>query len=203
MKPSNAVFSAFLVAALSAPALATAPDEFRIGQPIIGGSGCPAGTAQAVMSEDGSTISVLFDQYVAQTEPSAGPDLDYKSCNVAIPVHVPQGLSVALMQLDFRGYHSIPHGGSGEIRRDYFFAGQRGVRLGPTYFHGDGDIFLTDNLAVQALVWSSCGIDTNARVNTAIIAKRPAGSSEEALVVVDSVDVTAGLVFHLRWRTCH
>ena len=196
------------IAAFCAPAFANGPtppagDSFRLGTPIIRGSGCPAGTAQAVMTEDGSTISIFFDQYVAQTGPEAGKEKDYKSCNVAIPIHVPQGLSVALLDLDYRGYFSIPAGGSGTLSREYFFAGQRGDRVPPAVFTGAGDITQTDHLLAGSLVWSRCGADVIARANTSVLAERPTWSTEQALVVIDTLDVSSSLKLHLQWRTCN
>ena len=207
------------VAAFCAPSFATEPtapptpiqptvptppigDTFHLGDPVIRGNGCPAGTAQAVMTEDGSTISIFFDQYVAQTGAARGEERDYKSCNIAVPVHVPQGLSVALLDLDYRGYFNIPVGGKGTLSREYFFAGQRGDRINPTVFTGDGEISVSDRLLAESLIWSRCGADVIVRANTSLLAERPMNGTQQALVVIDTVDVSSSLQLHLSWKTC-
>ncbi|MBL4818398.1 MAG: DUF4360 domain-containing protein, partial [Deltaproteobacteria bacterium] len=83
---------------------------------------------------------------------------------------------------------------------EYFFAGRRG----PTYrkiFRGPTtDTYLLRNrLRANALVWSRCGRDVNLRANTSMFVR---SSRADALSTVDSADIRAGLIYHLRWRRC-
>ena len=178
-------------------------DDIRLGQPAYGGSGCPAGSASAVVSPDQQSLSVLFDQYIVEAGGMTGKRLDRKSCNLAIPVHVPQGYSIALFQVDYRGFAAIPSGGRGQFNAEYFFAGSQGPRqtktfTGPT----NRDYELTSRLAAGSLVWSPCGASTNLRINTGMMVQTNA-SYADALATVDSADVTAGLIYHIQWRRCH
>ena len=77
--------------AMAAPASA---DDISLGIPGFGGSGCPAGSVSATLSPDAKSLSLLFDEYVVSAGGTTGRSFDRKTCNVAIPVHVPQGESV-------------------------------------------------------------------------------------------------------------
>src|SRR5687767_2321492 len=84
------------------------PSDIRLGTPAIGGSGCPQGTASAVLSPDGKTLSVLFDQFQVEAGRTTGKQIDRKTCDMGIPVHVPQGFAVSVLQVDYRGFNALP-----------------------------------------------------------------------------------------------
>ena len=76
---------------------------FTLGNATFGGTGCPAGTVRTVASpedipgEEGvSAVSILFDQYFAETD--AKRSRDYKSCVLAIPMKVKPGIQVGIFQ---------------------------------------------------------------------------------------------------------
>ena len=178
-------------------------DDISLGIPGYGGNGCPAGTVDAVLSPDAKTLSVMFDQFVAKAGRSEGKSMDRKSCNLAIPVHVPQGFSVSVVQLDYRGFVSVPYGGQARFNVEYFFAGSRGPILSKAFGGGSNEDYLvTDELNLFANVWSRCGADTNLRVNSSMIAISNR-QGDDVLGSVDSTDITAGLVYHLAWRRCN
>ena len=83
----------------------------RLGTPEYGGTGCPAGSASAVLSPNEDTVSILFDNYVAEAGGQTGRRFDRKSCAIGIPVQVPQGYSVAVFAVDYRGANIVPSGG--------------------------------------------------------------------------------------------
>src|SRR4051812_18628969 len=97
-----------LFAALSATSAMA--DDISLGMPAYGGNGCPQGTASAVLSPDRKSLSILFDQFQAEAGRTTGQTVDRKSCNLAIPVHIPQGVSIALFKIDYRGFNSLPAG---------------------------------------------------------------------------------------------
>jgi Domain of unknown function (DUF4360) len=178
------------------------PDDVQLGQPAYGGNGCPAGTASAVLSPDAKELSILFDQYVAQAGGSTGLTLDRKSCNVAIPVHVPSGWSVSILQFDYRGFNDIPAGASSRFSVSYFFAGAQGPTYAKTFAGPLSDDYLLSNvLAATAYVWSPCGADTILRTNTSMIAQTNR-YQQQTMATVDSIDIKAGLVYQLQWRRC-
>lgn len=176
--------------------------DIVLGEPIYGGSGCPSGTAQATLSPDSKTLSVLFDQYIAEAGTSVGKTLDRKSCNLAIPVTIPQGLSVSLIKVDYRGFVSVPKGASARFGVEYFFAGARGPSTVEN-FRGpvEREYTITDKLQASAIVWSACGEDVTLRVNSNMLAKSNA-RGDDVLATVDSTDVDTKMVYHLQWKQC-
>ena len=176
--------------------------DIRLGQPGYGGTGCPRGTASATLSPDKKSLSILFDRYYAEAGRSAGKTIDRKTCNVAIPVHVPQGFSISIFKIDYRGFVSVPRGGQAKFNVEYFFAGSRGPSFAKT-FRGatEKEYLLTNKIGMGALVWTPCGKSVNLRVNSSILA-RTNSRRTDVLATVDSADVTAGLIYHVQWRRC-
>ncbi|MDZ4084530.1 MAG: DUF4360 domain-containing protein [Bdellovibrionales bacterium] len=189
-----------IASALGSASSASANIGLQLGMPGYGGTGCPANSASVTLSPDQSSLSILFDQYVV--EAGNGRQFDRKSCNIAIPVRVPQGYSISVFQVDYRGFNSLPAGARSTFNVDYFFAGSRGVRQSKTFWGPSANLYeLTDHLTAEAVVWSACGAETNLRVNTNMFVQTNR-RGELAMSTVDSADVTSGLVYHISWRRC-
>jgi hypothetical protein len=196
-----------VAAVLCSTGVALANPGITLGYPGHGGSGCPQGTVSATLSPDGTALSVLFDQFIVEAGGPTGRRVDYKSCNLAIPVNIPQGYSVSIFQVDYRGFNSLPYGARSQLTNDYFFATSHGstrsVRLAKSFMGpNNNDYLTTDRLAVNALVWTPCGEQATLRVNSNM---RVFSNSrmEQALSTVDSADVSAGLIYHIQWRRCY
>lgn len=198
MKALAALASLLLVGGLTSFAHA---DDIALGQPGYGGTGCPGGSVSATLSPDSKSLSILFDQYQVEAGGDTGKSFDRKSCNIAIPVHVPQGLSVSILAIDYRGYNNVPTGGSTDFNVEYFFAGSRGPVFKKT-FRGpiDEDYTIHNELTAQAMVFSQCGVDVNLRTNSSIRVATKA--NKQALATVDSEDVNAAIVYQLQWKKC-
>jgi len=196
MRNSILLMSALM---LSAPVFASG--DISLGEPGYGGTGCPDGTVSVTLSPDQKSLSLLFDQYQLSVGGETGKSFDRKSCNIAIPVHVPQGLSVSILKIDFRGFNHLPQSATSQFNVEYFFAGTRG----PSFrrdFRGplDEDYLINNELAAQAVVWSGCGADVNLRTNSSMRVKTV--SNREAMASIDSEDVNAAIVYQLQWRAC-
>ena len=177
-------------------------DDIRLGQPIYGGNGCPQGTASAVLSPDQKTLSILFDQYSVEAGRTTGRNVDRKSCNIAIPVHVPNGLSISLFTVDYRGYNSLPAGAYSQLNADYFFAGQRGPSFSKRFWGNLNENYLASSaIPATAIAWSACGADTNLRINSSLMAQTNS-ANQQTMSTVDSADIKSGLIYHIQWRTC-
>ncbi len=199
----NSFFKTLTVASLLIVSLNTfAQDQISLGFPIAGGNGCPNGTAQATLSPDGRQLSVIFDQFIAEAGPASGRTMDRKSCNIAIPVHVPNGYSISILNVDYRGFVSLPVGATAQISAEYFFANQPGPRLAQNFVgRQDRDYLFNNQIAVQAMVWSPCGADANLRVNAGMML-RNTSRQLDAMATVDSADVSAGIIYQIQYRRC-
>ena len=187
-------------AMLAASQLAHA-DDISLGTPTYGGTGCPNGTVGVALSDDQKSISMLFDQYVV--EAGAASAFGRKNCNIAVPVHVPQGLSVSLVGIDYRGFMGLPAGARAQLNVDYFFAGAgRGVHSSKSFVGPYSQDYLTsDSLALGAVAWSPCGADTILRANTTLAAYSNM-RREQTMATVDSADIHAGIIYQIQWRQC-
>lgn len=175
----------------------------RLGQPAYGGNGCPGGTASVTLSPEEDAVTVLFDQYIVEAGGDSRKTLDRKSCNIAVPVEVPQGYSVAVFQVDYRGFNMIPRGGMSRFDAEYFWAGSRGPRISRVFSGPTQDNFtLTDKLLATTLVWTPCGASVNLRANTSMMVRTNA-YRDQAMSSVDSADISTGLIYHIQWRRCH
>ncbi len=191
----SAVVGMLTVVSLSAEA-----QQIRLGQPAYGGTGCPSGSASVTLSPDQSALSILFDSYVA--EAGGARRVDRKSCNISVPVEVPQGYSVAVFKVDYRGFNALPRGAMSRLESEYFWAGSRGPRSSKTFTGPLNDSYTsTDSLLATTLVWTPCGASVNLRVNTSMMAQTNV-RGDQALATVDSADVSSGLIYHLQWRRC-
>eukprot|EP00122_Pirum_gemmata_P004900 Pgem_evm1s4465 len=157
---------------------------------IISGSGCKKGTVTTVPSPDGRALSILFDDYSAGTDGKKKKRVR-KSCNIAVPVKVPNGVSIGIFKTDYRGNAYVPkvNGNEAKFSTEYFFAGSRGTQKTKTFKPGfDDDFFESDTIVGAAVVWSPCGADVNFRINTNIEAKKTKVKDEEVEIVVDTID---------------
>lgn len=180
---------ATLVSGPIAPAFAGSKVEIM--GATYGGSGCPAQSASVSVSPDGQELSILFDKFSAL---GRDPMQSRKSCNLSIPIKVPQGFQISLYDADYRGY--VAPATKGTLRAEYFFAGSRGPVFQRT-FNGESNYNVRDSLATVADVWSACGDSTNMRVNASMAARG------QGIATVDSFDLAhRGLVYHIKYRGC-
>ncbi|OYZ23308.1 MAG: hypothetical protein B7Y39_05230 [Bdellovibrio sp. 28-41-41] len=202
MKVTNLLLAA--VTALLVSEATMAQSGIRLGTPSYGGSGCPAGTASVTLSPSEDAISILFDAFSASAGSGTGKRVDRKSCNLSIPVTIPQGYSVSVIQTDYRGFNYVPSSGAyTRLNTEYFWAGIRGPMFSKLFTGPQNKDFTTSNgIIAESLVWTPCGASINMRVNSSIMAQSN-NRMDQTDIMVDSADITAGLVYHLQWRRCN
>ncbi|TAG98485.1 MAG: DUF4360 domain-containing protein [Oscillatoriales cyanobacterium] len=189
MKFVKLLIAAALMSASISPALAQ--EKVQILGASYGGTGCPDRSASVSVSPDGQELTILFDKFAAQGNISTEKR---KSCNLSIPIKVPQGFQISLYDADYRGY--VAPKTTASLRAEYFFAGNRGPVFSRT-FNGETNYNVRDSLATVADVWSRCGDSINMRVNASMTA------SGAGAATVDSFDLAhRGLVYHIKYRTC-
>ncbi|TAF08903.1 MAG: DUF4360 domain-containing protein [Nostocales cyanobacterium] len=193
-KTSLKLMQAFLAAATLITASvgpAFANEKVKIKGAQYGGNGCPEGSASVNVSPDGQELSILFDKFIAVGNKSTETR---KSCNLSIPIQVPQGFQISFYDADYRGY--VAPATTGKLRAEYFFAGQRGPVFSRT-FRGETDYNVRDKLVTVGDIWSACGDSVNMRVNAAMSA------NGQGMATVDSFDLAhRGLVYHIKYRRC-
>uniref|UniRef100_K3WZ62 DUF4360 domain-containing protein n=1 Tax=Globisporangium ultimum (strain ATCC 200006 / CBS 805.95 / DAOM BR144) TaxID=431595 RepID=K3WZ62_GLOUD len=164
---------------------------YTIGTLTIAGTGCPPNTVEAVTSSDATGVSVIFSAFQASTDGTR--TRQRQSCNIAVPIQAHPGQSIGLFKVDYRGYVYVPNipEASASFSSEYFFAGQTGIKVKRKFNPGDEqDIFESNSINFQSIIWSPCGGSTNFRINTAIAAVKPVNSHEDVLIMIDSADST-------------
>lgn len=187
--------------------------NIKLKQPTIGGNGCSAGTVGAALTEDKKTLSVVFDNYVAEAGASAGVKRDVKNCSVAIPVEVPAGMQFMLVKLDYRGFNSIPANARTRYITMYSMVDpDKGKQIGKRIrrkfdFFGplEEEYIISSDISNQ-IVWSKCGKTVNFKIDTRIAAATNK-NNEDVMATIDSLDASAGgasnnVEYHLLWQEC-
>ena len=187
---------AALVAALLALAATAAVAEnplpkVTFGEPGYGGSGCPDGTAQVIRGFSNQAAIYILDAYKVGDN---GRAIDRKTCAVAIPVDVPDGVSVAIRNVAIRGAAKLPDGLDATVSVEAFTASTHGeINEVPLSGAMDSGYLRFVTIPDDKLQWSDCGADTNLRVNTSL---RTRGNKEAA------VSLTALIVYPLATKAC-
>lgn len=182
-----------LLVAWAMPAEAASVSVGRIG---VGGTGCPAGSATARVSADGSQLTIRFSQF--QVSAGGATSFDRKACGLAIPVRVPAGYSVALVGLDYNGTVKLPSGASATISVETFFAGGEGPKATKTIRGPKNSRFSYSGTGVAAK-WSSCGTGTNLRVNTSLKVETKGASARAS---IRSQEIDGALIYALKLKRC-
>ena len=119
-----------------------------------------------------------------------------------------QGVSIGIFRVDYRGNVYVPKapGASAQFDSEFYFAGQRGPVMQKKWEAGfSGDITLSNDINVGAIVWSPCGASTNFRINSAVTAVKTAtNAGDEVQIAIDSVDATvkSGFRYYFTTRKC-
>lgn len=202
-KKLTTTFAASLLMLAAQTASAGSVSGVTIEKVGYAGNGCPQGSAEVVLANDKKSVSVLFDDYIVEAGGHGQRTFDRKKCDLAFSLNLPLGISVSMINADYRGFTDLPHTAKASFTRDYFFAGTRGPRLKQSFGGNRSDDFLiTDQMGVMAHVWSPCGADVILRSKTAATVRTRRG--HEAMMSVDSADMTSKTLFryNFRYRAC-
>ncbi|MEU4894265.1 DUF4360 domain-containing protein [Streptomyces sp. NPDC044780] len=201
--------AALFASALSAQGVSPAPDapseKIQISVRTVNGSGCPQGTAAVAVAADNTAFTVTYSDYLAQVGPDSAPTDIRKNCQLNLGVHVPQGFTYAIAQVDYRGYGHLEKGAQGTEKASYYFQGSADTASRTHDFSGpyDDNWQTTDSTDYSALVWAPCGQDRNVNINTELrvsAGTSPTGST--SFMAMDSTDGGVNTIYHLAWKEC-
>jgi hypothetical protein len=168
------------------------------------GTGCPVGTWDAAVADDGETFTVRFSAYEASISPGAARSI--KDCQLAIKLNSPQGLSYSVSKLFYSGYAALDTAGmTARQTASYYFQGNplassdgRTDLTGPT----DNSFVYNDSVGIADLVWSKCGASRDLNVATRMIINNNRAKSGSGYMNTSAVDGSISLKFRLSWRSC-
>jgi hypothetical protein len=155
------------------------------------GTGCGAGS-YTLTGVGTDTLSIMFSAYDAADPPEhSRSQLTRAACNVAIPVHVPEGCQISVITADWRGYSQ----GTTELVREYFFAGEQNMKKAYRPALPYEDYTTTDRLQYKTV--RAAEDDVIFRINSSVHTL-----AAESYIIVDTVDLKNTLVLHLNQESC-
>ena len=198
--PVLAPISVMIISQISATVHAN--DGF-LGELSYGGNGCPSGTASISISPSGDSLSVLFDQQIAEAGGETGKLNDLKSCNISIPIQVPTGYAVYVEPIPLQGFIQIPLGGKVTISEEVFFAGIKGPSNKQSFKGPISQEFLFNSKVVGTeKIWSPCGINSRLLIRTTLAATTNT-DKDSTFGTLDSIGASSmGTTLRLQWKRC-
>ena len=172
------------------------------GVPVQGA--CAAGTYSVVNSPDGSTLSILFDNFLINAAAGSG-STSRISCSIQVPLNLPDGYSLGVYKVDYRGFAHLSANQLAELFVDYTFGTRNKSRNYHRKIKGvyDGDFIFTETIGAGLMKRVGCGDDAVLNV-TAALELNTTPQPGEAMVALDSVDGTpkGGLIYRFDLKKC-
>lgn len=161
-------------------------DAITIGDLSYGGTGCPDGTAIVMRDAEGKLTDVMFTDFSAAVGAGYSRRMDRKTCSIAIPIHVPAGVSVRANFSHILGYYNVTKNNSAQFSIETFFAGSIGPRLNMRVQseNEEATYDFSTQMPPSMWTWSPCGQDVILRVNMTLMANATTNFGR-ALINVD------------------
>jgi hypothetical protein len=177
-------------------------NEVYINSLTVNGSGCPAGSVASAISEDLSTFTLLFSNFIATSGPDVTAPNNRRNCQVNIDIRYPQGWSYSVASIDYRGYVAVPEGVTAVQRANYYFSGSVAQTSAETRWAGPvyEDYLVRNEIGISKLVWSRCGRIERGNVNAQV--RLEGNLTQSAQITVDSIDGTVQQIYGLKWKQC-
>ncbi|CAM5309908.1 hypothetical protein SAVIM338S_00588 [Streptomyces avidinii] len=201
-----ALLPAPVAGAAGGPGAVVAPsDEVTVDVATINGSGCRPGSATVAVAEDNSAFTVTYSEYLAMAGGKSAPTDGRKNCLLSLLVHVPQGYTYAVAQVDYRGFGSLQKGAIGTQKASYYFQGMKQTEYRTHKFRGalEDNWQASDTTGIEALVFAPCGEQRNFNINTELRAEvGTSDTSKTSYMALDSTDGSINSVYHFSWKKC-
>jgi hypothetical protein len=169
-------------------------------------NGCPEGTYSVVVSPDGTTLSILFDQFTLNSsDPASG--MRRKVCRISTPLSLPANQSIGVYKVDYRGFAKLAAKQETELDVQYFLGphDKQHGRVFKRKVRGqhEGDYSFTENIGAGQMKRVGCG--SEAKLELAITLSLDGDlRAGEAMSSLDTSDAAPGgaLVYHLNLKKC-
>ena len=170
-------------------------------------NGCPEESYSIIMSPDGTTLSVLFDQFTVRSMSTSPGGKDRKVCRISAPLKLPANYSIGVYKADYRGFAKLAAKQEAQLEVQYFL-GPQGNEHGRVFKRKvkgpqESDYSFTENIGAGQMKRVGCG--TAAVLNVGItLSLNGSSGSGEAMASLDTTDVARGgaLVYHLDLKKC-
>jgi hypothetical protein len=190
----------------------TAPENVTINSVETSGSGCPEGTAHVTMAPDNQSMTVLFDNFVAES--NGNKLLSILNCDVKVEFSVPRGWQYSIEGIDYRGGVSASVGSIAKHQSQFFVLNPRNkwkllsniLKKYNFKNTSTGNYIIHKDIKFSSVKPGCCHEDTSTLLwKTAISAETVSHrDSSYAYISVDSIDAAqVGQKINLKWKRCH
>ena len=170
-------------------------------------NGCPEGSYSIVMSPDGTTLSILFDQFTLENSSISDGGKQRKSCRISSPLNLPANYSIGVYKVDYRGFAKLAAKQETELAVQYFL-GPRDNEHGRVFKrkirgpHED-DYLFTETIGAGQMKRVGCGTAAMLDVRITLSLDGDLRASD-AMSSLDTTDAAPGgaLVYHLNLKKC-
>lgn len=163
------------------------PLPIVIGDAGYGGTGCTAGNA-LIGHDDQGRITVLLAPMVVSGQ-SSNAAFARAACSVRVPITVPAGHKLAIVEVSNHGLYGVEQGDSLVLTQESGFVGQDKVPQ-TLDLKSDGDGDLNWDSSVGQLAESSCEkTESILSLNTSALLRKQKAQPTSSLVALDSIEV--------------
>lgn len=191
------------LALLATQAMATGvvAEGITLESAVAAGSGCPAGSIEARLSDDKRTLELDFSRFAAEAGPGITLSESRKNCAVLVDIRYPKGLSYAVKGLKVRGRTSLQAGATAVVTEKFHFQGQAATGTVSKTLEGPyaGSFGLTEALEEEELVFSPCDLQRALTVN---VSARVESEQARSTVAVGKLPDGSSTRLELGWREC-
>ena len=189
------------IARLRAPLDEPAPDA-HVAVISHNGSGCRPGTVTHSLTDDDTSLTIFFSDFVLEVGPGVSRRERLKNCQLVVDVESP-GWRFAVAQLDQRGYAQLDEGVDFTSTVTSYLQGYVGETTTDFTLWGpmDEGYEFRDPIAISDLQFSPCGgraLNVNAAMKLNNQSTRNGGGSAGP----DATDGATSLRFGLLWQRC-
>ncbi|RKS79106.1 uncharacterized protein DUF4360 [Actinomadura pelletieri DSM 43383] len=194
---------ASVVPAAAGARLVRGPDGAKVEVVSVNGSGCPAGTVNAYLTQDTNQIRLGYSDFAARTGPDSNlPDLR-RNCQVSLKMHMPEGFTYGIVSASHLGYALIQEGANAVVKVEYSFRGTpspfRHTVNGPI----DDIWWFPVPPPIDSPTWKPCDEDRPLRINSELrIHPGTSDPSKVNFISMDSLEEGPHHVYALAWKTC-
>ena len=169
----------------------------------MAGEACPQGTYSVVNAPDGTSLSILFDSFSLTSDGGARTSQS-KECSLRVPLNLPEGYSLGVYRVDYRGFAYLQRKQTSELTVDYNLGPRGNSRHFSRKTKGtfDGEFLFTENIGAGLMKRVGCGEKAvlDVTVKLALVGDAPG----DAMTALDSADGAArgGLIYYFDTKKC-
>ena len=153
--------------------------------------------ADYVLAPDNSALSILFSDLTVESGGETTAE-----CTIDVPLQLPEGMSLGVYRVDYRGFASLAKEDVATLRVDFELGPKGNSRNFKRSVRGatEDDFIFTENIGAGLMKRVGCGVDARLRGSVSLTLD----ANSEALATLDSGDGASrrGIVYRFNLKKC-